>query len=428
MKIGLFAVSAALGEQLKIGKSVVTKVLDILKGMERDMKISELITTEESAKRAARSFRDEVCGGIIVPATGGTNGFIRTIGVHLEKPTLIMANPSSNSLPASLEAYAALKELGMPVKVSYSTLDSKMISDVEVFSRVCRAMHKLEESRLGCVGEDEPWVLTSKGGELIKRRIGPELLRFELTELLNLSKKVNPDEARRIADELTNKFGEVIEPREEDLLNSARVYLAMRELALTYDLSAIAVSHDLIKHGVIGCLGASLCNDSGIPAGYEVDPNAMITMMIVTSLTNEPSWMANPVRIDENTNELTLAHCEIPTKMLASLEKSALRSYFDTRTDESVAIQGPLLEQRVTLARIGGKGLDKMLITTGRIVRSDMRDPDLCRTQAVVRLDGKIEEFIEECLGNHQILAYGDLSSLLVDFCTFKNIEPIPVA
>jgi len=427
MKIGLFVVSATLGEQLKIGRGVASKVLDILKEMEKDLKVSDLITTEEDARATAGSFRSEVCGGIVVVATGGTDGFIRTIGIHLEKPTLIVANPSSNSLPASLEAYAALKERGMPAKVSYSTLDSKMINDAKTFDRVCKTIHRLNGSRLGCVGKDEPWILTSKGGELIRERIGPKLLRFELTELLKLSKEVDSREARKIADELKNRFGEVVEPKEEDLLNSARVYLAMRELISRNGLSAIAVSHDLIKHGIIGCVGASLCGDAGIPAGYEVDPNAMITMMIVSSLSGEPSWMANPVRIDGDSNELTLAHCEIPTKMLASLEKSALRSYFDSRTDESVAIQGPLREEKVTLARIGGKELGQMIITTGRIIRSDMRDPNLCRTQAVVRLDGDVEEFIEKCLGNHQILAYGDLKSLLKDFCRFKGIKPVTI-
>lgn len=153
----------------------------------------------------------------------------------------------------------------------------------------------------------------------------------------------------------------------------------------------------------------------------------MLTIMIVSFISGEPNWMANPARIDKDSNELTLAHCEVPMEMLKSLDDSVLRSYFISREDESAAIQEPLEERVVTIARLGGRELGKMQIAKGRIVKSDMRDPNLCRAQAVVRLEGDVEEFIQESLGNHHILTYGDLISELQSFCDFKGIEPILV-
>ena len=169
----------------------------------------------------------------------------------------------------------------------------------------------------------------------------------------------------------------------------------------------------------------SLCNDRGVVAGCEADLESTLTMMIVSFLTGEPCWMANPARIDVAENSITLAHCTVATKMITDLQKSALVSHFES--GKGVSIRGPLRKTNVTLARLGGKGLGQMLIATGKIIKSNMRDPNLCRTQVEVKLDGTVQNFIGKSLGNHQILAYGNLKPLLKDFCGFKGIEPITI-
>ena len=54
-----------------------------------------------------------------------------------------------------------------------------------------------------------------------------------------------------------------------------------------------------------------------------------------------------------------------------------------------------------------------------------MDDPELCRTQVRVKLKGDVKEFIDKILGNHLILAYGDITDELLDFCKFKGIIPL---
>ena len=424
MKVGLFTVSSTLARQLEIGKGVALQVSSLLGEIRGDLKVPDLITSAKAAEKVTKGLRDEISGAIVAVATGGTEGSIRAIATNLGKPILILANPFNNSLASSQEAYAVLREQGPGVKLFYSSLDSSVIPEAKSFVQVCKAIHKLEDCKLGQVGEPSPWILTSKDGDLIKKRVGPELIRFEVEELLGLVKKVNPGEAEGLAEELKGKFGEVIEPSERDLVNAAGVYQAMRELISKHGLSAITVRcFDLIEHDLTGCVGMSLCNDLGLVAGCEADLDAMLTMMIVSFLTDEPCWMANVARIDEGANKVTLAHCTIATKMLADLKRSALRSHFES--GKCVGIQGSLRDVEVTIARLGGGELDEMTIATGKIVRSDMRDPGLCRTQVEVRLDGRAKDFIAKTLGNHHVLAYGDLKPMLLDFCRFKGIEPL---
>ena len=93
---------------------------------------------------------------------------------------------------------------------------------------------------------------------------------------------------------------------------------------------------------------------------------------------------------------------------------------------KGVSVRGPLKNDEVTLVRLGGN-LDKMLIATGKIIKSDMKEPNLCRTQAEIKLNGKVEDWLINMLGNHQILVYGNLESTLVDFCKFKGIKAIVI-
>ena len=61
----------------------------------------------------------------------------------------------------------------------------------------------------------------------------------------------------------------------------------------------------------------------------------------------------------------------------------------------------------VTLARIGGKGLDEAWVAEGWL-ESSPSDEGLCRTQAVISLDsGDIARFLAAPLGNHIVVGFG---------------------
>ncbi|MEM2908078.1 MAG: hypothetical protein QXP65_02615 [Candidatus Hadarchaeales archaeon] len=426
MRIGFITVSSTLPGQLEVGRRLMLQASSLLSEFERDLEISDLVTNPANAETIAKDLKGKISGAIVVVATGGTERSVEVIAANLGVPVLILANPFNNSLASSLEVYAVLRERGLAVKLLYSPLDPNIVPAIKSFVRICRTIYRLRESRLGQIGESSPWILTSKGSDLIKEKIGPGVVRLEVAELLALAARADPSDAEKLAGELKSKFGGMVEPSMEDLINAARVYLAMREIASRHGLSAITVRcFDLVDHGLTGCIGMSLCNDLGIVAGCEADLDAVLTMMIISFLTDEPCWMANVVRVNEGTNTVTLAHCTIATKMLADVKRSALRSHFES--GKCVSIQGPLKGADVTIARLGGRKLEKMTIATGKIIGCDLRDPGLCRTQAEVKLDGMVEDLIANTLGNHQVLAYGKLKPILLDFCRFKGIEPIVI-
>lgn len=56
-----------------------------------------------------------------------------------------------------------------------------------------------------------------------------------------------------------------------------------------------------------------------------------------------------------------------------------------------------------------------------------MKDEHLCRTQAVIKIDGNVEKWIEQSLGNHQVICYGDILPALKYFCDFTGVELIKI-
>jgi len=164
--------------------------------------------------------------------------------------------------------------------------------------------------------------------------------------------------------------------------------------------------------------------DEGIIAGCEGDIDTTLTMLISYYLTNKPVWLANICSIDLVKNTLMFAHCTIATKLLEDGSKVTLRSHFEL--GKGVSIQWVLKPgQKVTIARLGGPKMDRMVIATGTIYRSDMGYEHMCRTQVEVRLDGKAESFINNLLGNHVAIVKGDISSKLQDFCDKLEINAI---
>jgi L-fucose isomerase-like protein len=412
--LGVFVISSQLGKQKEIGMEIKEKVKGLLKEI-KGLEFFELLSQEKEAERISRKFREKISGCLIVVATGGTERIVRKISSFVKKPILIWANPFNNSLPSSLEAFSKLKSL--PVKIFYSDFDQNAVSEIKSFLEVCESIERLKSERLGVFGEASKWPLTPENERKI-RKLGPKVLKFKIEDLLEEVKKVGEKEVEELFGILSRNFEVKVE--EKDLKNSIRVYLAIKRIISREKLSAVSVKcFDLLNY-CSACLAISLLNDEGLTAGCEADLQACLRMLLLSSLTKSQCWMANSCRIDKNKNTLTLAHCTISTKMLSS--KPILTSHMES--GKFVALRGSLRNEEVTLVRIGGN-LDKMLIAKGRIVKSDMQDLKLCRTQAEVELEGKVEKLIENSLGNHLILAYGNHESKLLDFCRFKGIEAI---
>jgi L-fucose isomerase-like protein len=351
----------------------------------------------------------DIEGVVIIVLTGGTDRMIYNIVSSMKRPTIIYTHPRENSLASVREAIAALRYSGFEANVAYGALE-ELEPKLKGWLSVLRAHGSLKGSRIGLVGEPEPWLLNLRDPEVLKDKFGVEVVRLSWDDMFERALRADKDLVLEKTVELKKLFP-IIEVPDSDLEKALRIYYGLRSLVLDYKLEAVAVEardmlvEDLRDYGPY--LAVALLSSEGVPAEYEVDVEAILTKLLVYKLANRSSFMANLTRVDAEKNTITLSHCTVPIDMIDTSE-SRLTTYFET--GRTVAIRGRMRRgEKVTILRLGGPKLEIMLAARGVIVNGDIGDPNLCRTQIEVKVEGNPIELVEKSIGNHMIVAYGDL-------------------
>ena len=362
---------------------------------------------------------------LVVVATGGTEQSILDLVArrrvnHVDTPTVLIAHPAHNSLPASLEALAALQQTDRRGRIVYlsgaaeggATADGALLPDRTVLDEAVtdlEAILRFRTARLGLVGGPSSWlVASSPDPEVVRRRWGPHVEMVDPGRMIELTRTpVVPTGplADRFADGASTADDTTHVGVDRAAIDAAAsVGAALDDVVDGNRLDAVTVRcfDLLVDPGTSGCLALASLNDGGIVAGCEGDLPSTLGMMWVRNLLGQASWMANPSRIDPPRNRLVLAHCTVAPSLT---EGYSLSTHFESGM--GVGISGYFAEQPVTLVRVGGRDLERCWIAEGAIVESG-DDPDLCRTQVTIALtDGSVDDLLDRPLGNHVVMASG---------------------
>ena len=423
--IVLALATGPLDHEVEYGRRVYGDLSRILGGLAGTLDVTPLLTSHIEARAEAEARRGIAIGAVIVALTGGTDRtiyeFVRGIGRHV----LVYTHMRYNALASVREAVAALRMEGYRVGVAIGEID-ELGRKIDPFVSALRTRTQLRGARVGVVGKPEPWLLRTVDPVVLRDKFEIDLVEVPWEDMLARASAAQPDEVSRITSMLLESFGRV-EVSKEVVEKAVRIYLGLKSVVRERRLDAVAVeARDMLDHRLRDWgpyIAVSLLSAEGVPADYEADVEGVLTKLIIHMLTGRPSFMANITRVDFERKRVIFSHCTVPINMIDP-RQSALMTYFET--NRSVAIRGKMREgETVTFARIGGLNLDKMLIGSGVITNGDVGRPDLCRTQIEVKVEGDVSKLIEEPLGNHTVVAYGDLREHLIRFCEVSDIEPM---
>ncbi len=388
-----------------------------------------LVTTVEEGQQAVEELLSKNPDIFAVLVTGGTERIVQSAFRDVDLPLVLLACDRANSLAAALEMLPRLREMGKDVKLIFVERYDEAVSETfENFLATRRAVQRLKDTTLGIFGSLSPWLIgCTSDYRLLEDKFGLTVKHIDLLALYQEFQEIPLDIAQEKAREILDGVGELKEPSFEALVGATRLYLAARNIADREHLNALTVKCFDVLPVVDNtmCLALSKLNDEGIVAGCEGDINAALSMLLLHYLTGRPTWMANPVSINRERNTLTLAHCTVAMGLIPNPREITLRSHFES--GRGVAVQGPLAEGKVTLARLGGARLDRMMILPGEVVASDMGYGYMCRTQAEVKLRGSVEDFLDKSLGNHLALVSGDVVERLAEVCALLRTEPVTI-
>ena len=320
---------------------------------------------------------------LIYVRTGGTEGIFKRLLPSLlkqsQRPFYLLTSGKSNSLAASLEILSYLRQQGIKGEILHGSTEY-IKRRIETLLKIEQASRQLQGTRLGIIGKPSDWLISSDADyNKVRERLGIELIDIEMQELM-------------------------------DAIDDCDIYEGLKKLIAKYQLDGFTLRcFDLLTSlKSTGCLALAKLNSEGYVAGCEGDVPAMISMMIVRSLTGVSGFQANPARINPETGELLFAHCTIPLNMV---ERYELDTHFESGI--GVGVRGYMKEGPVTLFKVSGD-LTRHFVAEGTLIRNTS-EPDLCRTQQVIRLTDKTQAsyFLTNPIGNHHIVAPGCIGDLL---------------
>ncbi len=350
---------------------------------------------------------------LIVIATGGTEAAVLEMAarrravsadpapeVGVAEPVTLVAHPWHNSLPAALEALARLHRDGVRGRIVY--IDPDRADDgLAVAVADAAAVLRMRRTRLGLVGEPSGWLVASvPDRDAVRRRWGVELVPVPMEQVIAMHDPAGGTPVRwlRRSDQ---GFGHL---PDAEVVAAAALRPTLTAVLERHRVDAVTVRcfDFLTDLHTSGCLALAELNDDGIVAGCEGDVAAAVAMLWIRHLLDRPSWIANPAQVDPGADEVLLAHCTIAPSLVEDLD---LHTHFESGI--GVGIHGAVPPGPVTLVRLGGGELEHCWLADGVVVGGG-GSPDLCRTQARVRLgSGRVQELLDHPLGNHLVLARG---------------------
>jgi hypothetical protein len=413
---------------------------------------AEMAKFEERLAKVERQLGDvKFVGGELIRDRAGADKVVAVLGdaagvllIHLSigmvgpmsrivdagLPTMIFSQPFSGHDWMDIRTWPkAGKKVALLATSDYGELDRG--------AALLRVPARMGQSRLILVGPPDG-TAPAKSAEMVKKRLGVDVVPVTVDRVIEAHKAVDAKLAQAEADTWIRQAKKVIEPTPEEILKSARMYLAMKNIMTAERAQAITIKClGGIPINILGypCLGFTRLLDQGFVGACEADMDSTLTMLMFGYAFGVPGFITDPL-FDTAKNAVIHAHCTAPTKMDGPAGPSApylIRNHRDDNKGAALEVE-MRVGQAITCAKL--INLDTMLISTGKITEITDFDDRGCRTQIttqVANAQGMLDNWGGSLLEKegwmtqlHRVVFYGDhlrsvrhLSSLM----GFKIIE-----
>jgi len=268
----------------------------------------------------------------------------------------------------------------------------------------------------------------------VKATLGADLVTITNERCLEVCEKIPMQDAVAEAEAYwLQPAKEIVEPSREEIIQSARYFLAIKKIMIEEQAQAVCSVHCMGNPR--GCLTFSKLNDMGYVGACEGDIDSTLTMLMFAYAFNVPGFITDPV-IDTAKNAMVHFHCTSATK-LDGPSGERMPFIIRTQTDSKggVALQVEnRVGQAVTCAKLAN--LNTLLYTPGKITEIS-RNPLACRTQFTQEVPNARQLFLhwgadvipadtkDMMTLLHRAVFYGDYKEQLEDLCTLMGLKLI---
>ncbi len=189
---------------------------------------------------------------------------------------------------------------------------------------------------------------------------GCEFINRTSAELMNVFDTISEEEAAPLAEKWINEATGVLEPTKSDIMQSARLYYAVKKMMKECGADAVTIDClELSYNDIYGknchmypCLAYYQMANDGEIGVCEADINSTVSSMITLYLTGRPGYVSDPV-IDTSSNQIIYSHCVACRKVYGKDDPRTchyyLRSHAEDKKGASVQVIFPSGEKLTTV-------------------------------------------------------------------------------
>jgi len=248
-------------------------------------------------------------------------------------------------------------------------------SEIEKVAGLLRAAAWMAKTRILAWGPPHG-TAAACNAELVKKKLGADLVTIPHEKVMEAMKAIDPKAAEAEAESYwLSQAKKIVEPTRPEIVESAKLYLAVKNLMIQHKAQAICSVHCMGNPR--GCLTFSKLNDLGLVGACEGDIDSTLTMLLFSHAFRTPGFITDPV-VDEAKNAVVQFHCTSFTQRAdGSRMPFLIRNQTDSQGGVALQVQWQVGEP-VTMAKL--VNLDTMLAVPGKITETGS-SPLACRTQ-----------------------------------------------
>jgi L-fucose isomerase len=355
------------------------------------------------------------------------------------RPIVLWALPIPRlwSIGGLAVTHGSMDEVGIPHKVVYGLPDQPGIMDAIVrFARAARVKNVLRKSRFGSVGGHGMGIYTGPVDPAQwMREFGLSIGFVGQYEVVAEGEEASQDEVRRYHRELQEEYG-AVPPLDQVTERSIRLYLGLERIIERerFDFTGVNDMFGLSDNYCSMCLAQSRLSSRGFVTTCLNDSNGALTAYIMRLLSDEPLFTADVNLVDKESGIVRLIDDGAGAITLAKDPKDVKLSYQPRLECRASGVCTGLMCKpgRITLARLSRlQGKHVMLIAPGETIEGDPAWLEECGypmwPHAFLRLDGDLDQFVQNLRSEYIHMIYGDLKEDLLETCDLLGVEPVVV-
>lgn len=359
----------------------------------------EILRTEEEV-RPWLARMGEIDGILMIPLSQPTPP-LRALVDAATTPALLFSRPYATHAWSSI---AGLRQAGRKVDV----IATSSYGDLDPYLRAFRTVHHLRNSKV-LVGAATPRG-RQELADSFHNQFGITFRFLTGQEFREAFEHADARRAQAEADEFVRGALRVVEPSGKEIRDGIRFHLALENMLKEEKANAVTIDcfGTLAANTLPGypCIAFSKLNDAGLYGVCEGDLASTVTQMLVTSYTDMPGFVSDPV-FDISRNEVIHAHCVSATRMKGLQGPASpyiVRHHLETNEGAAMQVLMPSGET-ITVGRFNGP--EKFLVSTAEVTGPVDSDRG-CRTQVRTRVANAEKWLRRYTAGLHRVIFYGD--------------------